>query len=63
MMISFECKSCRAEFDSEVGAITFTPNPLFAIPPSCPHCGPRENDQVLLTEVGQTQLTDAYMNS
>jgi NAD-dependent SIR2 family protein deacetylase len=63
MLISFECKSCHSEFDSDVGKITFTPDPVFTIPPLCPRCGPRKNDQVFLTEVGQSQLTDAYMNS
>jgi hypothetical protein len=63
VIISFECKSCHAEFASEVGTITFAPDPVFSIPPSCPRCGPRKNDQVLLTEAGQAQLTDAWMNS
>jgi hypothetical protein len=63
VIISFECRSCHARFDSEVGAVTFTPNPHFAVSPSCPRCGPRQNDQVWLTEAGQTQLTDAYLNS
>jgi hypothetical protein len=63
VIISFECKSCHAEFDSEVGTISFTPDPLFSVPPSCPHCGPRENSQVLLAEEGQGQLTEAYLNS
>jgi hypothetical protein len=63
VIISFECRSCHAEFDSEVGTIGFTPDPLFSIPPSCPRCGPRENSLVLLTEEGQGQLTDAYLNS
>ena len=63
MIISFECRDCHAEFASEVGPVTFTPNPVFAIAPSCLRCGPRSNDQVWLTEQGQGQLTDAWLNA
>jgi hypothetical protein len=45
-----------------VGQVTFTPDPVFSIPPSCPKRGPRTNDQVWLTDEGQSQLTDAYLN-
>jgi hypothetical protein len=62
VIISFDCRDCHAEFASEVGQVTFTPDPVFSIPPSCPECGPRTNDQVWLTDEGQSQLTDVYLN-
>jgi hypothetical protein len=62
VIISFDCQDCHAEFTSEVGPVTFTPDPVFSIPPSCPECGPRTNDQVWLTDEGQSQLTDVYLN-
>jgi DNA replicative helicase MCM subunit Mcm2 (Cdc46/Mcm family) len=62
VIISFDCRDCHADFASEVGPVTFTPDPVFSIPPSCPECGPRTNDQVWLTDEGQSQLTDVYLN-
>ena len=63
MMISFECRTCRSEFAGEVGQVSFSPDPVFSISPCCPKCGPRTNAQVWLTEQGQGQLTEVYLNS
>jgi NAD-dependent SIR2 family protein deacetylase len=62
MLINFECKSCHKEFDGEVGKITFTPNPDFQTLPICPRCGPLDKNGVYLSELGQSQMTDAFMS-
>jgi sarcosine oxidase delta subunit len=33
----------------------------FEKPIACPHCGEKTMDEVLLTELGQSQLTEATM--
>jgi hypothetical protein len=63
VIVSFECRDCHSTFACEVGQVSFSPAPAFSIPPSCPDCGPRTNDQVWLTEQGQSQLTEAFLNS
>ena len=65
MIINFECKKCSDIFDSEVGTIkmneqTFRPD--FEKTIVCPKCGARTIDEVFLTELGQTQMTEATMN-
>ena len=62
MEINFRCKKCRTEFDCEMGKIGIneaTMRPDFEKPIICPHCGERTIDEVLLTELGQGQLTEA----
>ncbi len=64
MIINFECKGCKIEFDCEMGKIgineqTWRPN--FEKPIICPRCGERTMDEVLLTEIGQGQMTEATM--
>ncbi len=61
MIINFECKTCHGEFDSDVGAITFTPDPEFEALPNCPRCGQRDKNGVWLTEMGQSQMTEAFL--
>ncbi len=65
MEINFECKKCSAIFNSDVGIIkinsqTFRPD--FEKPIICPKCGIRTIDEVLLTELGQSQMTEATMD-
>ena len=65
MEINFECKKCGRIFDAEVGTIkineqTFRPD--FEKSIACPTCGVRTIDEVLLTELGQSQLTEATMD-
>ena len=64
MEISFECKKCRKEFACEVGQIGIndqTMRPDFEKPIVCPRCGEKTMDEVLLTELAQSQLTEATM--
>ena len=64
MLINFQCHQRRIVFDSEVGHITMPADarrPQFEHPIRCPRCGQRSMDQVWLSEVGQTQLTDAVL--
>jgi len=65
MEINFECKKCSGIFDSDVGIIkmneqTFRPD--FEKFIMCPKCGVRTIDEVLLTELGQSQMTEAAMD-
>ncbi len=65
MEINFECKKCKGIFDSDVGLVkmneqTFRPD--FEKPITCPICGVRTIDEVFLTELGQSQMTEATMD-
>ena len=62
MTINFECKKCHREFDCEVGGIGVDETammPEFEKPIVCPMCGVLAMDEVFLTELGQTQMTEA----
>ena len=64
MEINFECKKCRDTFNSDIGSVkinekTFRPD--FEKPIICPKCGVRTIDEVFLTELGQSQMTEATM--
>lgn len=66
MEINFECKKCGCVFDSDVGAVSISEDsfrPQFENEIICPKCGKRSIDDVLLTELGQTQLTEATFDS
>lgn len=65
MEINFECQQCGIIFDCEVGTVqveetTYTPQ--FGNEIHCPTCGRRTIDQLLLTELGQSQLTEATLD-
>jgi len=65
MTINFECRKCRKEFDCDVGKIGIdkkTLRPDFEKPVVCPKCGKRTIDEVFLTELGQSQMTEATWN-
>ena len=65
MEINFECKKCREDFDCDMGKIAInedTMRPDFEKAIVCPRCGERTMDEVLLTELGQSQMTEATMN-
>ena len=65
MKVNFECKKCGGIFDCDVGSVGFDENtfrPQFENDISCPSCGKRSIDQVLLTELGQGQLTQATLD-
>lgn len=62
MKINFECKACKKTFDCDVGQIGIndqTMRPDFEKPIICPRCGERTMDEILLTELGQSQMTEA----
>jgi hypothetical protein len=64
LTINFECKGCHQEFDCDVGNIGIneeTLRPDFEKPIICPRCGQRTINQVFLTELGQSQMTEATM--
>lgn len=66
MVINFECKGCKKEFDCEMGKIGIneqTWRPDFEKPIICPRCGERTMDEVFLTELGQSQMTEATMDA
>ena len=49
MIINFECKKCKNEFDCEMGTIGInekTWRPDFEKPIICPECGERTMDEV-----------------
>jgi len=61
MVINFECQKCRTLFDCDIGTVTFSENsdrPDFEKEIICPKCGSLSMDEVLLTEIGQSQLTE-----
>ena len=65
MYINFECKKCGRLFDCDVGAVSVAEaamRPVFEKNIRCPTCGERSMDDVLLTELGQSQLTDATLD-
>ena len=65
MKIDFECKKCQKEFDCEmgkIGIIETTMRPDFEKPIVCPRCGERTMDEVFLTVLGQSQMTEATMD-
>jgi len=62
MVVEFECRKCQQEFECEVGQVAVDEASLRAVfqkPIVCPRCGPRSIDDVYLTELGQSQLTEA----
>lgn len=64
MEINFECKGCQKEFDCDIGTVGInnqTMRPIFGKPIICPRCGERTINDVLLTELGQGQMTEATM--
>lgn len=63
-VISFECKKCGEYFCCDVGEISFElvgDRPQFEKEIRCPDCGVVSMDEVWLTEVGQTQLTQLQL--
>jgi len=65
MEINFECKKCGNLFNCEVGTITVPENsdrPHFEKEINCPTCGQLSMDDVFLTELGQSQLTEATLD-
>ncbi len=66
MVINFECKKCKSTFDCDMGHIVIdekSMRPVFEKKIMCPNCHDRTIDEVFLTELGQSQMTEATMNS
>ncbi|MEI6421620.1 MAG: hypothetical protein WCP55_05330 [Lentisphaerota bacterium] len=62
MFINFECKKCGNEFNCDVGKIGMNEEelrPTFEKDIICPLCGKISMDDVFLTELRQSQMTDA----
>jgi len=62
MIINFDCKKCGQTFDCEMGQIGIdeaSMRPTFEKDIVCPKCGVLTIDDVLLTELGQSQMTEA----
>ena len=65
MEINFKCKKCGQIFDCEVGTVSISEKsmrPVFEKKIVCLTCGELTIDDVLLTELGQSQLTAATMD-
>jgi rubredoxin len=64
--LNFKCKKCKILFDCDVGKISFPPEkdrPDFENNIQCPNCGILSKDEVILTELGQSQLTEIPLSS
>ena len=65
MIINFKCIQCNKVFNCDIGNVSLSNNsfrPQFENDITCPFCGKRSVDEVLLTELGQSQLTEATLN-
>ena len=65
MIISFECKRCHHVFNCDVGSVRMladSDRPHFEKGLLCPTCGEVTIDDVWLTELGQSQLTEATLD-
>ena len=65
MEINFECKKCKKIFDCDVGQVSIDEKamrPIFEKKLVCSKCGELTIDDVYLTEIGQSQLTEATMD-
>jgi len=65
VIVNFECITCKLVFDCDVGSVDIDPDtyrPRFANKIVCPRCGERSLDDVFLTELGQSQLTQATLD-
>lgn len=63
-VINFKCKKCEKIFDCDVGKISFKlvdERPVFERKIKCDNCGELTMDEVKLTEIGQSQLTELYL--
>jgi len=62
-VINFKCKECRKYFNFDVGRISFElvdERPQFENRIKCEDCGLLTLDEVELTELGQTQLSEIF---
>jgi len=65
MIINLKCTKCKKVFNSNVGKIIINEETMradFELDIHCPNCGKISVDDVILTELGQSQLTEATMD-
>jgi len=65
MLINIECRKCHRIFDCDVGSVSLpedSDRPHFEKELICPACGKLSIDDVWLTELGQSQLTEATLD-
>jgi DNA-directed RNA polymerase subunit RPC12/RpoP len=63
--LNVKCSGCKKTFTFDVGEISFPPSkdePDFEKEVSCPNCGQLKRGEYTLTEVGQSQLTEIFLN-
>ena len=63
-VINFKCKKCGKYFNCDVGEISFklvNRRPQFGKEIRCKSCGVLTMDEVELTELGQSQLTELQL--
>ena len=66
MVLNFECRKCGSIFNDDIGTVTFpkdSDRPTFEKEIICPKCGQLSMDEVFLTELGQSQLTEATFDT
>lgn len=66
MEVNFKCRKCGGIFDCDIGTVAVpedSERPVFEKSIVCPKCGLRSMDGVFLTELGQSQLTEATLGS
>lgn len=59
-ILNLKCKRCGKTFDFNVGKITFGNKLSFENKIFCKKCGLVEIDDLELTELGQTQVTELF---
>ena len=62
-IINLQCKRCDKVFDFDVGEVNFelvNERPQFEHEFECPHCGKLTLDEVELTEIGHSQLSELW---
>ena len=65
-ILNFKCKKCKTVFDYDVGEVTFPSSqktPSFERDIHCSKCGIRSIDQIELTELGQTLLSEIFFST
>lgn len=64
-IINLKCKKCKETFDSDVGKVTHPTKiggyPVFEKDVVCSNCGRLKLKEVELTELGQSQMTESYL--
>lgn len=66
MEINFKCKKCEEIFDCNVGEVVIdskSMDAVFEFGIYCPQCGKVTMDDVVLTELGQTQMMDVTIST